>query len=206
MEKQQHTGSSLALLNVKYKQLQARARALSAPAATAAAAAAAPTTSAAAAGEALHAAAVMGLCRQLILVMKALAEQQAENEALKEERIHASADSQNNKELRVQQLEQQLQQLSRDHESAASVSSLRLVRLEEELRVLQKENEALKLKSRKQEGAIEDLEQKLREAAEAVAGAHAATNAKSELVSQMERELKEKENRLAVISAALRGS
>ncbi|KAL8451746.1 hypothetical protein Emed_001908 [Eimeria media] len=188
MDKQQHTGSSLALLNVKYKQLQVMMmmemmmmvrcmRLLS-----------------------------WGLCRQLILVMKALAEQQAENEALKEERMHASANSQNNKELRVQQLEQQLQQLSRDHESAASASSLRLVSLEEEVRVLQKENESLKLKSRKQESAIEDLERKLREAAEAVAGAHAATNAKSELVSQMERELKEKENRLAVISAALRGS
>ncbi|KAL8271384.1 hypothetical protein Esti_004718 [Eimeria stiedai] len=197
MDKQQHTGSSLAQLNVKYKQLQEEKSKLQV------------------ANEKLQEESEQQFRQEqgpslplllLILVMKALAEQQAENEALKEERMHASADPQNNKELRVQQLEQQLQQLSRDHESAASASSLRLVRLEEEVRVLQKENEGLKLKSRKQESTIEDLEKKLREAAEAVAGARAATHAKSELVSQMERELKEKENRLAVISAALRGS
>ncbi|KAL8440446.1 hypothetical protein Efla_005588 [Eimeria flavescens] len=185
LEKQQQTGSSLAVLNAKYKQLQEEKAKLQL------------------ANEKLQEESEQQF-RQLILVMKALAEQQAESEALKEERMHAS--SAGSQELRVQQLEQQLQQQARDHESAASAASLRLMLLEEKLRASQKEAESLRLLSKRQEGTIDELGRRLKEAAEALAGANAATTAKSELVSQMEKELKEKENRLAVISAALRGS
>ena len=48
--------------------------------------------------------------------MKALAEQQAENEALKEERMHSLANDEEHMKLRVQHLEQQLQQMTREQD------------------------------------------------------------------------------------------
>lgn len=54
--------------------------------------------------------------RQLILVMKALAEQQAENESLREENLQSRANGEEDAQLRVQQLEQQLQQIYREQE------------------------------------------------------------------------------------------
>lgn len=143
--------------------------------------------------------------RQLILIMKALAEQQAENEALKEERQVSLSVSKLDRHRKVQQLEQQLQQMARDHESHARASSLHQLSLEEQLRAYKNENEGLKAAARRQQNAIEEMETKLQEALEAAAGANAAAAAKSEKVIEMEKELKDKENKLAVISAALQG-
>ncbi|CDJ64670.1 hypothetical protein, conserved [Eimeria necatrix] len=124
--------------------------------------------------------------RQLILVMKALAEQQAENGVLKEARMHAAANSEQQARQKLQQLEQQLQQMAREQESQARAASLRQVSLEEQLRAFQKENEALKARNRCCESTIEDLEKRLQTAVETAAGARAAAAAKSEMLNRMQ--------------------
>ena len=48
--------------------------------------------------------------------MKALAEQQAENETLREEKRRSAAQEGDKAKLRLQQLEQQLQHMAREHE------------------------------------------------------------------------------------------
>ncbi|CDJ60528.1 hypothetical protein, conserved [Eimeria maxima] len=143
--------------------------------------------------------------RQLILVMKALAEQQAENESLKEARMHSAANQQQQLEQQLQQMQQQLQQMAREQESNARGASLRQVSLEEQLRAYQKENESLKASNRSKATTIEQLERRLQAAEEAAAAAKAAAAANNDVLNRMQQELKEKENRLAVISAALRG-
>ncbi|OEH80476.1 hypothetical protein cyc_05871 [Cyclospora cayetanensis] len=115
--------------------------------------------------------------RQLILVMKALAEQQAANEALKEARMCSEAQEEEQTKLKLQKLEQQLQQSSREQE----------VSLEEQLRAFEKENEYLKAMSRRNESTIEDLEKRLQAAVETATGAKAAAAAKTEVLKNMQK-------------------
>ncbi|XP_026190017.1 coiled-coil domain-containing protein 88B [Cyclospora cayetanensis] len=125
--------------------------------------------------------------RQLILVMKALAEQQAANEALKEARMCSEAQEEEQTKLKLQKLEQQLQQSSREQESQARAASLRQVSLEEQLRAFEKENEYLKAMSRRNESTIEDLEKRLQAAVETATGAKAAAAAKTEVLKNMQK-------------------